>query len=196
VSFTNISVRTSDTDAVAGAVKRLPRHMNALVAPAERGWVTVFEESMDEPDDDRLSGYVVMLSDRLKTAAVGFLVFESDVLMYTAAENGRLADQYSSWPDYFDENLPDEDHERLAGNPKVLAQLAGVAELPVRRAMEAEHDFAEEKLAALARALGLPPVVAQWGYNDLTDESLEEGPANRTAFITIPYHAISVLPSE
>ena len=174
--FTNINVRTGDQKAVASAVVRLPRRMASLVAPAENGWVTVFDEASDAPDEDRLSGYTVMLSDRMKTRAVGFLVYESDVLIVTIAENGKLLDHYSSWPDYFDETMPPEEIESLAGKPEAVARLnPSIPPAQVRAVLDEEHDFAEEKLADLVRLIGLPPIAAQWGYNDLV-ETEEESP--------------------
>jgi len=179
--FTNINVRSGDQRAVAAAVVRLPRRMASIVSPARNGWVTVFDEASDAPDEDRLSGYTVMLSGKLKTQAVGFLVYESDVLVYTLADRERLEDHYSSWPDYFDESLPPEEYDQLAGDPATLAGLKkGVSPDAVRQVLEAEHDFAEEKLEALVALLGLPPDASRWGYNDLV-EAAEEDPGSLPA---------------
>lgn len=169
--FTNINVRTTDYGAVAAAVKRLPRRMAALVAPAVDGWVTVFDEASDAPDEDRLSGYTVMLSDKLQTGAIGFLVYESDVLIATVADRGRLEDHYSSWPDYFDENMDEREYNGLLGRERAWTRLSdGVSPADVRRVMDAEHDFAEEKLVEVVRLLRLPPNAARWGYNDIIEQ--------------------------
>lgn len=174
--FTNIQVRSDDPQAVASAVVRLPRRMASLIAPPANGWVSVFDEAADAPDEDRLSGYTVMLSDRLKTVAAGFLVYESDVLILTVAENGALLDHYSSWPDYFEETMPPDEVARLAGKPEAIGRLnASVSPSVVRQALDAEYDFAEEGLARLAALLGLPNTTAHWGYNDLM-EAAEESP--------------------
>jgi hypothetical protein len=178
--FANINVRSDDQQAVAAAFRRLPKRQSAWVAPPANGWVAVFDDLSDEPDPDHLAGYTVMLSERLKTQAIGFLVHDSDVLLYTLAENAKLLDEYNSWPDYFDEELNDKEFRRLQGKPEVLARLKpGVEPAEVRAVLEEEHDFAEEKLLALARLLGLPENAAQWGYNylkeDVTEENRPEG---------------------
>jgi hypothetical protein len=177
-------VRSGDQTAVAAAVRQLPRRLGALVAPPVDKWTAVFDEASDQPDEDRLSGYTVMLSARLNTVAVGFMVYESDVLLYTLAENGKLVDQFSSWPDYFDESLPDSEMEALSGDPRCLARLAHVSPAQVNHILEGEHDFAEEKLAELARLLGLPLSITHWGYNDLLNPETDQ-PADRAAFIEI-----------
>jgi hypothetical protein len=180
--FTNINVRTGDQKSVASAVVRLPRRMTSIVAPPVNGWVTVYDEVADAPDEDRLSGYTVMLSDRLKTQVIGFLVYESDVLIYTLAENGKLLDHYSSWPDYFDESLPPEEYDSLSGDAGALSRLnTSVGPEQIRAVLDAEHDFAEEKLEALVRLLGLPESAATWGYNDLV-EAAEESPEDLPPF--------------
>lgn len=183
-TFANIIVRSGDQAAVASAVRQLPRRLGAFVAPPVDKWIAVYDEASDQPDEDRLSGYTVMLSAKLNTAAIGFMVYESDVLLYTLAENGQLLDQYSSWPDYFDESLPDSEMEALAGDPRCLARLAHVSPPQVNHILEGEHDFAEEKLADLARLLGLPPCIARWGYNDIVIAE-DEQPEGRAAFIEI-----------
>jgi hypothetical protein len=174
--FTNINVRSGDQTAVASAVRRLPRRLGDLVAPAENGWVTVFDQAADAPDEDRLSGYTTMLSGALHTKAIGVLVYESDVLLITLAEDGKLLDHYSSWPDYFDESMGLAEYEALAGKPDVLAGFARPPVTPaqVEAVLNEEHDFAEEKLAALVRLLGLPEKTAHWGYNDIIEATQNE----------------------
>lgn len=178
-SFTSINVWCDDQQAVAAAVRKLPRRMGDLVAPPEKGWVTVFDEAADAPDEDRLSGYTVMLSASLQTQALGALVYEGDVLILTLAENGKLLDHYSSWPDYFDETMGMREFEALSGKPAVLARFSHPPVDPraVEQVMDEEHDFAEEKLAALTRLLGLPEKTARWGYNDILEAVQEDDPA-------------------
>lgn len=179
-TFANINVRCGDRGAVAAAVRKLPRRTGDLLAPPEKGWVTVFDEAADAPDEDRLSGYTVMLSATLQTQAIGALVYEGDVLILTLAENGKLLDHYSSWPDYFDESMGMKEFEALSGKPDVLARFAHPPAPPgdVERILDEEHDFAEEKLAALGRLLGLPENTARWGYNDIVEAVQDEDPAN------------------
>lgn len=183
-TFASICVRSGDQKAVAGAVRRLPKRLGAFVAPPYNGWTAVFDEASDAPDEDRLTGYTVMLSAKLNTLVVGFMVYESDVLLYTIAENGEILDQYSSWPDYFDESLPDAEFDALEGDPRCLARFAHVAPAQVQSVLNSEHDFAEEKLADLVKLLGLPPLIAHWGYNDILEGDAEP-PEGREAFVQI-----------
>lgn len=166
-TFANIQIFDNDQQGVAASFARLPRRPAVFVSPPEGGWISVCDEASDEPDEDRLSGYTVMLSKRRRTSAIGFLVYESDVLLYTLADCGRLVDHYSSWPDYFDETA---EVEGLEGDEKALAALLPKAvPAAVRAILTREYDFAEEKLAALLPLLGLPARAALWGYNDLVD---------------------------
>lgn len=184
--LTNINVRSGDPQAVAAAFRRLPRREGALIAPPVNKWVTVFDQVSDEAaDEDRLSGYTVMLSQALQTAAIGFMVYDSDVLLYTAAENGRIVDTYSSWPDYFDESLAESEIARLAGKPKALAALTGADPKAVERALHTECDFAEEALTALVTALGLPPLAARWGWTYLHDPEEPERPDGFDGFLEV-----------
>lgn len=167
-----ICILSDDALPVVEAVRALPRRGSAFVSEPIGGWVVVFEESSDGPPEDRLNEYTAVLSETLCTTAIGFLIVESDLLVYTLARDSRVLDYFNSWPDYFDETLQTDDEDSPSGDTDLLIAEVGpnARAEDIRAILDGEYDFAEERLAALTTALGLPAVTAQWGYHLLEQE--------------------------
>ncbi len=104
----------------------------------------MFEESSDGPEEDRLNEYTAVLSENLCTTAIGFLIVESDLLIYTLARDGCVLDYFNSWPDYFDETLQTDDAESPSGNADLLIAEVGPNALAedIRAILDGEYDFA------------------------------------------------------
>lgn len=168
-----ICVLSDDALPVVEAVRALPRRGSAFVSEPIGGWVVVFEESSDGPAEDRLNEYTAVLSETLCTTAIGFLVVESDLLVYTLARDGCVLDYFNNWPDYFDETLQTDDEESPSGDTGLLIAEVGPNAVPedIRAILDGEYDFAEERLAALTAVLGLPAIAAQWGYHLLEQDN-------------------------
>jgi hypothetical protein len=98
--YTNITVRTADTDNVAAAVRQAGR--TALIAPPENGATVVFDEASEEQDVEVLRALAQHLARACKCPALAILNHDDDVLVYLLYDAGKLVDEYNSAPGYFD----------------------------------------------------------------------------------------------
>jgi hypothetical protein len=123
-TFNNCHVRTSDTAAVAAAV-RDTMNAAAYISDGSDGWVSVYP--FDIGSDE---GFAERLSAALSLPVLQLWEYDNDICGYHLYEDGRLRDEYESAPDYWvgntdengDEILPKapEERERLKGKPEVL----------------------------------------------------------------------------
>src|SRR5437879_5957950 len=144
--------RTDDDPALSAALKRR-KATQSRVLPAKNGWTTLYQERASEQDADRSRDLTSGLSKDLKVAAIAFMVHDSDITCYWLYENGKLLDEYNSWPDYFAEDS-DGPPEPAGGQPAVLVRFCrdGVKESDLA-AILAEHvTFAEWTVEKLAQA--------------------------------------------
>src|ERR1700677_2244674 len=99
--YGSIHVRTDDAEAVQSAAFKIAREKNVrfLVAPAIKGWVSVFpwNNGVDPAVSERLA---TLLPD---ADVIHGMVHDDDVFAYWYYQNGELKDLYNSCPNYFDE---------------------------------------------------------------------------------------------
>lgn len=122
-SFTNCHVRSTDANAVAAVLASLVKS-RAYISPASGGWVTIFDEASESQDSKILIKLAKELSKALKTEVFGFLVHDSDIAVYYLCQNGDLMDEFDSCPDYFDNEVSEEDRRRVRGVTEKLLPLA------------------------------------------------------------------------
>ena len=119
--YRSLHVRGTDQGTVLAAVEKLLSNQTrgrVLVGPGLNGWVGVY------PNDDAGSEqFPLALSESLNSTVLDFLLHDSDVFLYNAFHAGKLVDEYSSAPDYFETISPAE-HDRLKGRPESFAALA------------------------------------------------------------------------
>src|ERR1051325_3964302 len=120
--LTNLQVRSESTASVREALLPLVKG-RAYISPPKNGWVTVYDEASDSQHDALLSRIAAVLSRSLHTAVFAFLVHDSDVAMYWLYQNGALADEFNSAPDYFDEEVSEQVRARVRGNGDRLLPL-------------------------------------------------------------------------
>lgn len=121
-SFTNCQVRSTDANAVTSVLAPLLKS-RAYVSPASNGWVTVYDEA-SEQESSLLIKLAKELSMALKTAVLGFMVFDSDIAFYYLCQNGELVDEFDSCPDYFDDEVSEVERARVRGVTEKLLPLA------------------------------------------------------------------------
>jgi len=184
-SYANLTVVGATTDAVIGALSG----QEALVTQPRGGAVGVFPA--DEENGWPLLGQ--HLSAALRTAVIGALVFDDDILNVLTWIDGELVDDLCV-PDPADHFGPE------AASAAEMAEFGDLADMgidagamglgpssspghdarrlvdllrrgdaaEVRRIVRGEYAFATDRHAELAGALGLPIEFAGWGHHYLT----------------------------
>ena len=178
--YTNITVRTADTDSVAAAVRQAGR--TALIAPPENGATVVFDEASEEQDVEVLRTLAQHLARVCKCPALAILNHDDDVLVYLLYDAGKLVDEYNSAPGYFDADA-DPDTPPSGGDAERLTEAFGVPDRSddVERILRTdgtdddEFVFAMDRHRALVMTLGLPDTAVGTGFNYLEEGELPEG---------------------
>jgi len=163
-SFTNCHVRTSDKARCSKAVAELAS-ARALVTETKKGWITVYDEASERQDIAELERIAKGLSRKLATDVLAFLLHDSDVFVYQAYREGKLADRFNSCPDYFGGATAAE-RKKWTGNFRKLLPLApaGVSVERIERALGKKAPFQEETVAAFARLMGIDAGRACTGF--------------------------------
>jgi len=174
--FTNCQIHTNSAPAVKKALEPLV-NSRAYISPEKNGWITVYDESSDEQDPAVLTRVAAALSRSLETAVFAFLVHDNDVAMYWLYQNGLLADEYNSAPDYF-EDATEQTRARVRGNPDKLLPLcvAGTARADIEAVMHPADGLpltAQEILADLAKLLGIDDTRIRLGFTYFDSEGEE-----------------------
>lgn len=167
-SFSNYQVRTASAGAVAKKVRTLLPGRGSVL-PARGGWVAACDEASLFLPAEELARVAREISVKCGAPVFAFRVHHSDVLEYVLHDAATRVDEYSSDP-----------REPLAGRPAALlpycppgTDLAAVAAV-LRRGLPKPFVFEEERLAALARLLGIDERLACAGLADLEDDAAEE----------------------
>ena len=177
--YTNITVKGAFQQELADFIQAQGRI--AYVSNTVRGYTVVFDEKCEEQDTRVLAKLASKLSKKLRCRALAVLNHDDDILLYQLYENGKLADEYDSCPDYFDMETTSP-RPPQGGDLRKLAETFGV-EYPGDEAAAIlrrdDYAFAVERHEELARVLGLPDFVAGLGYRYLEqmiheDESFSE----------------------
>lgn len=175
--FTNYQVRAKSTSAVKKALQPLVRS-RAYVSPEKSGWVTAYDESSDEQDEEKLNHIAAGLSKVLDTAVLAILVHDSDVAAYWLYQNGEIKDEFNSDPNYFSENLDVKTLARVRGSSDVLLPLcvAGTTRKDIEAIIHPADGFpvmAEEIFVNLAKLLGIDDARIGLGFTYFEEEGEE-----------------------
>jgi hypothetical protein len=159
--YANISLDTTDIDAVAGAIARLDRQ--AYVARDARA-TYVFDERCDEQDLDELERLATALSKDLGCVALAACNHDDDALVILLAKGGALIDRYDSTPGFDDTPGPPSggDAARLCAAFGVPDQRRAVGAL-LRRSHE-QIAMEVDRHVALCRLFGLSARMSVLGY--------------------------------
>ena len=172
--WTSLSVRSGDQRRVAQAVARLGR--TAYVGAALDGWVPVFDADADEQDEAEIVQLGKSLTRALDTSGLAVLVHDGDKLQYWLFDRGKLADEYDSWPGYFEGADP----VPAGGDPAILCRTLAVRcrADDVRSVLHELGDHADALFLheSLAEALGLPDATVGIGYRHVDSETDDPDP--------------------
>jgi len=175
--YTNITLRSRDTDRIVTSLTELRRP--ALVAPPSDGFSVVYDRASEDQDPKVIDEAARHLSARLECAALAVVNHDDDVLWLGLYERGKVVDEYTSAPGYFDgeERAPEGgDAERLCRAFGAEGRDAEVeAALRVPAGSEAGFVFEFERHQALVQALGLPLIAVGAGFTYIEEGELPDG---------------------
>ena len=168
-TFGSVHVQTDDAAAVERAVRQfLPRigtSAGTVFSEPRNGWVAVYDELCDR-EPSLLRRLARELSDRLGAVVLSIGLEDGAVVRYVLFDQGRVADEYASLPEYKGP-LPPGDVVAMRANPTVAARLTGADPARVREAAPSGVSASElpapaELLARVAAVLGVQG--AEHGY--------------------------------
>jgi upstream activation factor subunit UAF30 len=170
--YTNVTLRHGAVDEVVRALEAAGR--SAFVSPAVNGCCVVFDAAAEEQDAAELERLVKPLSKRLRCAAWAVLIHDDDLLYYVLFESGRMTDEYSSRPDYFEGGTrpPEGGAARALAAAFDAHARAGDVERILHRG---EYGSETERHAELVEALGLPEAAIGSGYDYISEGELPPG---------------------
>jgi hypothetical protein len=143
-------------------------HDNCAVIEEANGNTTIFNPHafLDWEDSSEF------ISNDLKASVFSFHIHDGDLWMYTLYHNGELIDQFNPIPDYWDENISQDDINILKGSASKVAKLVpGITPADIekylvhwdledegrQKAYEDDEFYNEEwQLLDFMRKLGLP----------------------------------------
>jgi hypothetical protein len=135
----------------------------------------ICEEQSDTQDEVVWHRVAKQLSEKLDCPALAVMNHDDDILAYALYRNGALLDDYSSWPDYWEES--DEPAAPRGGNAHTLCETFGMPgnAAEIERILRTPGDsdefvFASERQAALLKALDCPEIPCQQGFTYITEE--------------------------
>ena len=175
-SLTNYQVRGKSAAEVSEAVASLVQS-RAYVSPEKNGWVTIYDEASDRQDDKIITSMAAGLSKTLNTPVFAFFVHDSDIVVYWLFRNGRLADEFNSAPDYFQE-VGEAEKLRVRGDVDELLPLCIVGTTraqidEVIHPADGFPTFAETILVDFAKLLGIDDVWIGLGFRYFESEGEE-----------------------
>ena len=162
--FTNCHVRTSDKSSCVKALRRVI-HSRALVTEPKNGWLTIYDETSESQDIEELIRLAKGISSKLKTAAFGFLVHDSDIFVYVLYDNGKFVDQFDSHPGCLGP-VTDEHRKEWAGHFDRLLKFAARRTTvdAIKKVLAKPQLVEEERAAQFASLMGIDRERAQTGF--------------------------------
>jgi hypothetical protein len=180
--YTNVTLKTGDTTRVTEALRAADRE--AYISAPERGCIVVYDSQTEDQDVEALKTLATSLSRELRCAALSVLVHDDDVLVYLLHEGGKLLDEYTSAPSYFDSGAA-ESQSPEGGDASRLCRAFGAdgKASTVEQVLRTERVggsgggfvFESDRHQELVAALGLPEVAVSTGFNYLEEGDFPEG---------------------
>ena len=161
-------------------VARVLTGREAIVTAEHSGCIVAFDAASDMQDPGEIAGLGALLSSDLRCPVLAVLNHDDDILWYQLYEDGELADEYNSSPDYFDST--DEPSGPEGGDARRLCAAFGSNEVAkVERILrtgaldDGGYVFAFERHADLAKALGLPEGAVGTAYASFDRDEIPPG---------------------
>jgi len=150
---------------------------SAIVTPAARGCVVVFDEQSDELLQAAVPALALQWSEAFACPVLGVVNYDDDILWYRLYIRGEKVDEYASWIGIAGRlRIP------RGGDATKLCDAFGSSnvsevESVLRKPSEGDgsYRFAVDRHADLARALGIPSFGVGAGYGYIGDGDLPDG---------------------
>jgi hypothetical protein len=183
--YRSLQIKTENRDAVILLAEHLAKSHKGrlLIGPQLNCWTGLYCD-----DSVPAEAFASNISEQLKTVALDLMVHDSDIFLYSFYRDGRLIDQYSSRPDYFEE-VPLAEHQRLTGKAEVFSDLLGsgekFSELQSLLASNGKEEFVfeENRLEKFADLFGIENTLTSYEYLMAGEW---EGINGRKHFVHIP----------
>lgn len=146
------------------ALKTMLDHIadRSVIGPEADGWLTFSSAALEQQEQETIDAYGEGVSKHVAGPVIAALNHDDDILSIDVYEGGVRTATYNSCPGYFSESPTEADLKPRLTNPDVfdaLAPDAGISALLNDRPV-----FAVEAHAAFAKAAGLPPETAGFGF--------------------------------
>jgi len=173
--YANYTVRTETPQGVASVLAG----RDAIVTPAQNGCVVVYDEESESQSIGIIAEVGRLLSEKLRCVVLAVMNHDDDILYYQLFENGQLADEYNSDPEYFE---PEAELGAQGGDASELCEafdtddVLGVERVLRKSSLDEDgFAFAVERHAELVRLLGLPEYSVGFGYAYISRGELPDG---------------------
>jgi ankyrin repeat protein len=172
--FANYQVREVEAAKVIKKLQNLIK-ARAYVSSAKQGWISVYDESSDQQNEQELHRLAKALSYHCATDVLAFLVHDSDILIYLIYKQGRLEDEYNSRPDYW-VKVNSATKNRFKGKPETLLPYCklGTSSKQIAEILNKKYVFEDDKLIELAVLLDIDQNRICLDFATIEQEILEE----------------------
>jgi hypothetical protein len=164
--YVNFTTRGPDQAAIVQSLQSAKR--KSFVGPTLQHLTVYFDEQADTQDDSEIKHVGEVTSRGLKSPVLAVLNHDDDILAYWLFENGKLIDEYCSWPGYFNggpETPSGGDADKLCAAFAAAENVQAVDEVLHKK----EFDFAMDRHMELAKLLRFPKECIGVGYQFLED---------------------------
>jgi hypothetical protein len=146
----NLHLRTTDRDAVGGALSTVRNAFPAFVSDPQNGWVSVYTA-----EGTNCAAVARTVSEVLVCVAVSFAVYDSDGCHAVVYNAGKRVARRVTGPE---EEAPER------GDAGRFAKYAQASVTELRRILADDPVFAEETVFALGAAFGVPRTRVAFSY--------------------------------
>ena len=174
--YVHFILHYNDADKAASALL----HRSAFLIRTGTGNILIAEKEAESQSRSMTRSFTRNLSQKLHCPVLSIGNHDDDILWYYLAVNGRITDEYDSFPAYF--NKTDNSSPPSEGKAKVLCAAFGkrnaarVEEI-LRKSSDNDDGylFASDRHKDLAKALGIPAFSVGLGFNNILEDGLPDG---------------------
>ncbi len=172
--YVNFTVASDDQKAVKACLEKA--ECSAFISPPMDSCIVVFEEESESQDPEDIDEVGELLSTGVDAPVWCVLCHDDGVMHCILYEAGKVADRYDSCPAYFD-GVGSESPEggdaglicKRFGRPDAAQDLESILK------DDEEYVFESERHKAIVKAMGLPGIAVNTGFEYIEAGELPEG---------------------